>query len=183
MFRRMTCAPWLCALGMVLVGSCDSDEKQGSYTNYSTNQPTTCTNSLDCPGDLVCDPGLSICVECAQASDCSANQSCAGGVCRSPCSSDRDCKAQGLLCDVSAGHCVECSKSDECQAGFTCQQGACRVASSEAPGGQGNPEASGGSPGQNGNGDDQADRRHDTCARLGPVGWPALFAAGQTCHG
>jgi len=99
-----------------------------------------CTNSLDCKGGHVCDKSSNRCVECVMDTDCAAMQACSGNVCRSKCTSDKDCQAQKLLCDTAAGHCAECLKDPDCTGGACisskCVPYACQPNSITCVGGQ-----------------------------------------------
>jgi hypothetical protein len=85
----------------------------------------TCTNSLDCPTNQVCDQGRRRCVECVGSSDCPSGAVCAAFSCRTVCTSDKECTAKRQLCDKTAGHCVGCLLDGDCGASAHCESGAC----------------------------------------------------------
>jgi hypothetical protein len=75
----------------------------------------------------VCHPELRICVECAEDSDCPAEEpvcseeelECVG------CRTSADCPAERPLCDEE--DCVECIENTDCSALEQCEDGFCEV--------------------------------------------------------
>jgi hypothetical protein len=54
----------------------------------------------------VCDIQVGRCVECVADADCDTGKRCASSMCRTACTSDRQCTPQGLLCDHALGLCT-----------------------------------------------------------------------------
>ena len=91
-------------------------------------EPFHCESTKDCPGTLVCDLELGICVICVGDEDCLPGEVCGADLeCHEqvPCTSDKDCKADAMICDKEAGFCVECLASADCEDDLYCLDGYC----------------------------------------------------------
>ena len=107
----------------------DLDVSEGGHDEFSPSDLTACQNSLDCPGQLVCDASTSMCVECVTSAECEGSETCGvDGNCHPPaadCDSDKDCKDDGKLCDLSRNKCVECLDDTACEESEYCIEGLC----------------------------------------------------------
>lgn len=130
--KDCTTAGQLCDFERHVCAECleDSDCENGVCELGTCLPVTTCTNSLNCGGDEVCDDG--ICVGCITEADCDDGQMCHDGQCATSCDSDKDCTGSGMLCDTASDICVECLDGADCGDGNACVNGSCKPAACEA---------------------------------------------------
>ncbi len=57
-----------------------SEDTPGGVDVIEDTGPSPCQNSLDCPGDLICDSKAGICVDCIGDPDCAPGQTCANNL-------------------------------------------------------------------------------------------------------
>ena len=94
-----------------------------SCNNNKCVAVATCKTNSDCSPGL-CDTANSVCIDCVVDRDCvSANQRCVRSVCRTTCTSSRDCSSLGMVCDTSNSACVQCLSSADCPASSYCLVG------------------------------------------------------------
>jgi hypothetical protein len=121
----------LCAKSAVTsCGSSGFCNATGACAVYSAGTPCGPTGSTSCDGDTVkgqtCD-GLGVCVLDAAGTPCSPSK-CSGGACKSSCSTDADCAADGYCtagtCKKRAAPGAKCGIDAQCGSGF-CADGVC----------------------------------------------------------
>ncbi len=85
-----------------------------------------CTDSRDCPDNLVCNVALGDngrCVACVDATDCANGDVCDDSQCRQGCVVDGDCDVG--VCDTANDVCVDCNEDGDCDAGTICTDQHC----------------------------------------------------------
>lgn len=116
---------------------CASDGRGGGVCQPSTGG---CRVDEDCPGR--CDSSTSRCVECLEAQDCPADETCSGNVCvglgavGSACADGGDCFGRSCVPNNTApgGYCTQyCATDSDCTAGGHCGVfGECRQSCADA---------------------------------------------------
>lgn len=109
-----------------------SGSGDASTSTGGTTSSTACARTADCSsrtdGNVVCDPRLQQCVQCASEDDCPASRSCVRNLCV-PTVICQDSLACGpnLVCDTAIQRCVECVGDNDCAGDLRCAGGLCRL--------------------------------------------------------
>ena len=155
---RVLAGATLALLGSVVAGGCGSSGSgAGLGAGGGSGTPSTaaidCARNTDCPGALLCDRTLKVCVDCLKDIDCADGAACLGGTCHAACQSDKDCRTTDQLCN-DAGVCVDCITDAHCLRGELCNSaGVCEKPASNdggAPGAAGTKNTGGTSVGSAG---------------------------------